>query len=104
MNAGLDQGPVIGFHYRTDNDAFYRAVSDLTAMLVHDERTQPKEIKYIERNGVKYKKADGTFYYILRAVNFAGYRICVGVTADAEHKYVIGACPDDYLATPGPLR
>jgi len=93
---------VIGFHYRTDNDEFYRAVAQLTAMLVHDERTQPKDIEYVLRNGTKYKKADGTIYVVLRAVNFAGYRICVGVTADPSHKYIIGECPPDYLATPPP--
>ncbi len=95
---------MIGFHYRTDNDSFYRAVAQLTAMLVHDERTLPKDTEYVLRNGTKYKKDDGTIYVILRAVNFAGYKICVGVTADPSHKYVIGSCPDDYLATPAPLK
>jgi hypothetical protein len=103
LNAGLDEGPVIGFHMRTDNAEFYRQVATLMAMLVHDEHTLSKDDKYILENGTKYKKDDGTVWVILRAVNFGGFRICVGLTAVQPHKYVLDHCPDDYLATPAPI-
>jgi hypothetical protein len=104
LNAQLDQGPVIGFHMRTDNAEFYRQVAVLTAMLVHDEHTLSKDDLYILKNGTKYKRQDGSVWVVLRAVNFAGYRICVGLGAAPPHTYVLDHCPDDYLATPGPVR
>lgn len=105
LNEGLlDQGPVVGFHYSTGNEAFYRAVAGLAALLLNDERKMSKEVNYILKNGTKYRKPDGTVWVIFKAVDFAGYRICVGVTADPSHKYVLDQCPPDYLATPAPIN
>jgi len=89
---------------RTDDAEFYRQVATLTAMLVHDERTLSKDDAYVLEHGTKYKKADGTVWVIMRSVNFGGYKICVGLTAQPPHKYVLDHCPDDYLATPAPLK
>ena len=104
LNEGLDQGPVVGFHYSTGNEAFYRAVAELAALLLNDERKMSKEVNYILKNGTKYRKPDGTLWVILKAVDFAGFRICVGVTADPSHKYLLDQCPPDYLATPAPIN